>query len=575
MNNGSVDTERLIAERYRLRHVLGRGSMGTVWAAHDEVLRRAVAVKEMLRPPGMPDAQTGELRERTLREARSVAQLSHPNLVTLYDVVQFEGEPYVVMELVPSSSLAELVRTRGPLTPEQGAAVADAIAAALEAAHRAGITHRDVKPGNVLIADDGRIKLTDFGIARNMAEATMTSRGITLGTPAFIAPEVASGGDVTTAADLWSLGATLFAAMAGEPPYEGANVLQTINQVVHGDVPEPVGAGALAPVIRGLMTKEPSGRMSLAQVRKLVRPMVAEHGAELFSHGIGADEAGTDEAGTVKIRPVVRPPLVVPKPVIPPDTPLASDPGPLPFQRGTRTRTIRRSRGPVVTAVLTVTALLLFAVGGGAGFALTRIVAGEDVLPPPEQTVFEVPAIEDTLKLETRVASAATANGAQGADFKIDVGADWTGYVEQRLNGTLPSSMVVHLVDPNGVYEVAVQRFANYYPKWRIKDYQALVRSRWSNGNQIFAEAVVETADLAPNEAEPAVQFSYRTVETGVPLGRTAPEAGTDLRRSRYSRVLPYGGDLWVVEVVFPTDQEDSGRNKLFNAISATFAPLL
>ena len=570
VHNEAVDStspERLIAQRYRLRHVLGRGTMGTVWAAHDEVLRRVVAVKEVLRPPGMADAEAGELRERTLREARSVAQLSHPNLVTLYDVVQFEGEPYVVMELVPSSSLAELVRTRGPLTPAQGAAVADAIAAALEAAHRAGITHRDVKPGNVLIADDGRIKLTDFGIARNMAEATMTSRGITLGTPAFIAPEVASGGDVTTAADLWSLGATLFAALAGEPPYEGANVLQTINQVVHGDVPTPIGAGELAPVISGLMTKEPSGRMPLSQVRRLVRPIVAEHGSELFA---------PQDAGTVELRPVVRPPLVRPKPVIPPDTPLARDPGPLPFRTDSRTRPLRSgSRRPAVVAVLLGASLLLFAAGGGAGFALTRVVAGVDVLPQPRPTLPEVPAIEESLRLETRTASAATVNGDQGAEFKIDVGPDWTSYVEQRLNGTMPSSTVVHLVDPNGVYEVAVQRFANFYPKWRIKDYQGLVRTRWALGGQLFAEAVAGSTDLAPNEIEPAVQYSYRTVESGVALGRTALGAGTDLRRSRYSRVLPHSGDLWVVEVVFPTDQEDSGRNRLFNAISTTFAPLL
>jgi hypothetical protein len=570
VNNGPVETERLIAERYRLRHVLGRGSMGTVWAAHDEVLRRAVAVKEMLRPPGMADAETGELRERTLREARSVAQLSHPNLVTLYDVVQFEGEPYVVMELVPSSSLADLVRTRGPLTPEQGAAVANAVAAALEAAHRAGITHRDVKPGNVLIADDGRIKLTDFGIARNMAEATMTSRGITLGTPAFIPPEVASGGQVTSAADLWSLGATLFAAMTGHPPYEGANVLQTINQVVHGEVPAPLGTGALAPVISGLMTKDPSARMPLHEVRRLVRPIVAEHGPELFSQ-----RTTTGETATVEVRPIGRPPLITPKPIIPPDTPLAPDPGPLPFRQADPTRPLRKSRKPAVTAVLVSTALLLFAAAGGAGFALTRFVAGADVLPPPQQTVFEVPAIEETLRLKTRVASAATANGAQGADFKIDVGEDWTSYVEQRLNGNLPSSMVVHLVDPNGVYEVAVQRFANFYPKSRIKDYQAQVRSRWAAGNQIFGEAQVGTADLAPNGVEPAIQFSYRTVERGMDLAKSPQGAGTDLRRSRYSRVLPYGADLWVVEVVFPTDQEDSGRNKLFNAISTTFAPLL
>ncbi|NUT48321.1 MAG: protein kinase, partial [Saccharothrix sp.] len=326
-----MESERLIGGRYRLRHVLGRGAMGTVWAAHDEVLRRDVAVKEILRPPGAPDDEAEVLRERTLREARSAAALAHPNLVTLYDVVQVDGEPYVVMELVPSSSLAEVVRQRGPLTDVQGAVVADAVAAALEAAHRAGITHRDVKPGNVLVADDGRVKLTDFGIARNVAEATLTSRGITLGTPAFIAPEVAAGGAVSFAADQWSLGATVFAAMTGQQPYEGANVLQTINQVVHGDVPSASACGALAPVVAGLMVKEPGERIALAEVRRLVRPLLPEPGTDVFP----------STAPTRPVVEVVRPPQV--KLPVPPDTPLADDPGPLPFVRPEPpTRELRR-----------------------------------------------------------------------------------------------------------------------------------------------------------------------------------------------------------------------------------------
>ncbi|MBP2339180.1 serine/threonine protein kinase [Saccharothrix coeruleofusca] len=554
-----METERLIAGRYRLRHVLGRGSMGTVWAAHDEVLRRDIAVKEVLRPPGMPDHEADLLRERTLREARSAAQLAHPNLVTLYDVVQLDGEPYVVMELVPSASLAEVIRRHGPLTTQQGAAVADAVAAGLEAAHRAGITHRDVKPGNVLIADDGRVKLTDFGIARNGAEATLTSRGIALGTPAFIAPEVAAGDDVSPAADLWSLGATLFAAMTGQDPYEGANLLQTINQVVHGDVPPAEAAGELAPVVAGLMTKDPAERMPLAEVRRLVRPLLPELGAFPVDR----------EDETRPVVEVVRPPLVTPKPVIPGDTPLADDPGPLPFALSpTPTRsTPPRRRGPLATALLTALALLLFAAGGGAGFALTRTAAGAPLLPPPpaEGTVPRPAITESSLRPTTL--SATTKNGEQGAEFTIEVGADWTNFLEQRANQGLPPSTVVHLVDPTGGYEVAVQRFPAFYPRFTIEDYVEVVRSRWARG-QYFAEALEPTDPLIPGGPEPAVQFSYRTAERA-----SSPEDGdTDLRRSRYSRVLPRGDDLWVVEVVFPTEQEETGRNKLFNAIARTFS---
>ncbi|WP_367135198.1 protein kinase [Saccharothrix sp. HUAS TT1] len=551
-----METERLIGGRYRLRHVLGRGSMGTVWAAHDEVLRRDVAVKEVLRPAGAPDDEDEVLRERTLREARSAAALAHPNLVTLYDVVQQDGDPYVVMELVPSSSLAEVVRQRGPLTDVQGAVVADAVAAALEAAHRAGITHRDVKPGNVLVADDGRVKLTDFGIARNVAEATLTSRGITLGTPAFIAPEVAAGGAVSFAADQWSLGATLFAAMTGQQPYEGANVLQTINQVVHGDVPSASACGALEEVVAGLMVKEPEGRIALADVRRLVRPLLPEPGTDVFP----------SSGDTRPVVAIVRPPLA--KAPIPPDAPLAADPGPLPFAVTATTRAPARRR-PGPTAALALAAVLLFAVGSAAGFALTRAVAGASLLPPPPQEAPSLPPITETPSLLPTTAAAATANGEQGAEFTIEVGPDWTSFLEQRANNGLGASTVVHLVAPNGLYEVAVQRFPDYYERNTIKDYLQLVRSRWA-ADQYFGEALQPTDVLPPGGPEPGVQFSYRTVERATALrGNALP--GPDLRRSRYSRVLPRGDDLWVVEVVVPTEQEETGRNQLFDTIAPTF----
>ena len=552
-----MDSERLIAGRYRLRHVLGRGSMGTVWAAHDEVLRRDVAVKEILRPSGAPDDEAELLRERTLREARSAAALAHPNLVTLYDVVQVDGDPYVVMELVPSSSLAEVVRQRGPLTDVQGAVVADAVAAALEAAHRAGITHRDVKPGNVLVADDGRVKLTDFGIARNVAEATLTSRGITLGTPAFIAPEVAAGGAVSFAADQWSLGATLFAAMTGQQPYEGANVLRTINEVVHGDVPSASACGELEAVVAGLMVKEPAERIALAEVRRLVRPLLPEPGTDVFPAS----------SATRPVVEIVRPAPA--KPPIPPDTPLAADPGPLPFAVDVPT-TRELTRRPGLAVLVALSAVVLFAIGGVSGFTLTRTVAGASLLPPPTQSAPPLPAITETPSLLPTTASAAAANGEQGAEFTIEVGPDWTSFLEQRGNNGLGPSTVVHLVAPNGWYEVTVQRFPDFYERNRIKNYLQLVRSRWAR-DQYFGEALEATDVLPPGGPEPGVQYSYRTVERATELARGTVPPGPDLRRSRYSRVLPRGNDLWVVEVVVPTEQEETGRSRLFDTIAPTF----
>ncbi|GGU82592.1 serine/threonine-protein kinase [Lentzea flava] len=540
------DQERLIAARYRLLHMLGQGSMGTVWAAHDEVLRRQVAVKGILRPPGMPDAAADELRERTMREARAVAALSHPNLVTLYDVVQHDGDPYVVMELVPSRSLGEVLQEQGCLTEKQGAAVLDAVAAALASAHRAGITHRDVKPGNVLIADDGRIKLTDFGIARNVAEATMTARGITLGTPAYIAPEVAQGGDVSEAADRWSLGATMWAAMAGEPPYVGKNVMQTINAVINGDVPVPAGAGRLAPVISGLMRKDPAERLSLVDVRKQVYPLLPEPGTDAF------------EVESVPLPIVVRP-----KPKIEPDAPLADDPGPLPFMI-TKPIAPPRERGRVATTFLLVAAILLFVAGSGGGFALTRLAAGAPLLPPTEQTVQTLPTLPTAPTLQPRTASAVTAIGDQGGKFTLNVEASWAMYAEQRAaDKLLPPSAVVHFVSDSGAYEVAVQRFPDFYPARRISTYTAAVQARWPG--RFFGGEKVPTANLAGPRSEDSIQFVYKTVEG---------EESNALRRSHFSRVLPYGNDLWVVEVVVPTEQEDEARARLFDAIASTFAPV-
>lgn len=301
--NEAVPTDneepRVVAGRYRLRSVLGSGSMGTVWSAYDEFLQRPVAVKEIRLPPGVTAGQADELRERTLREARAIAVLSHPNVIVLHDVARQDGEPFVVMELLPSHSLADLIREHGPLTVEQAAAVGDAVAAALEAAHAAGITHRDVKPGNVLVADDGRIKLTDFGIARNVSEATMTRTGMTLGSPAYIAPEIASGKAVTPGADLWGLGATLYNALEGHPPYDAdGDPLETIGKVVRGEVPKP-SPGPLAPVITGLMAKEPQDRLSLHQVRQQLYPLLTKaprvlFGPEMFQQATGRRLEATD-----------------------------------------------------------------------------------------------------------------------------------------------------------------------------------------------------------------------------------------------------------------------------------------
>ncbi len=289
---------RLIGGRYRLTDALGRGAMGTVWAGYDEVLHRPVAVKELRVPPGIPAGEMVAMRERMMREARTLGGLSHPNIITLYDVVDVSGDPYVVLELLPSRNLSEVIAEQGRLSIGQAASVGLAVAAALQAAHRAGITHRDVKPGNVLVAHDGRIKLTDFGIARKRDDLTMTATGLVLGSPAYIAPEVAAGEAVTPAADLWGLGATLFASVEGRPPYDvDGDPVKTVTAVVHDAVPRTTVAGPLAEVVATLMVKAPEQRVALTEIRRRLRPLLADPDDPLFP--------GSPEAYTLPPAPAV------------------------------------------------------------------------------------------------------------------------------------------------------------------------------------------------------------------------------------------------------------------------------
>src|SRR3954454_4801826 len=202
----AADGQRLVAGRYRLQTPLGRGGMGVVWAAEDELLQRPVAIQEGRFPPTIDDDERALLRERTLREARTAARLDHPCAVRVFDVCEDDEQPFIVMERLSGRTLSELVKTQGPLSPARAAEVGLCLLDALVAAHAASIVHRDVKPGNVVVGDDGRVTLTDFGIASTAGDPSITSTGLLLGSPAYIAPERARGGSPEPAADLWSLG---------------------------------------------------------------------------------------------------------------------------------------------------------------------------------------------------------------------------------------------------------------------------------------------------------------------------------------------------------------------------------
>jgi hypothetical protein len=256
-----------IGGRYNLRATVGAGGMGTVWKAYDEVLHREVAVKEVTLPPGLPTHDRDLLCERTLREARAAAALNHPAVIKVFDVVVEDDRPWIVMELLDARSLADVVREDGPLEPRTVATVGLAVLGALEAAHAAGILHRDVKPGNVLMDRHGRVTLTDFGVASAPGDSSLTSTGLLLGSPQYIAPERARGQAFGPASDLWSLGATLFAAVEGRAPFDRGDPLPTMTAVV-SDPPHPMTlAGPMAPVLTALLTKDPAARVGHAQAR--------------------------------------------------------------------------------------------------------------------------------------------------------------------------------------------------------------------------------------------------------------------------------------------------------------------
>lgn len=274
----------MIGGRYRLDRTIGKGGMGYVWSGTDEVLERPVAVKELHLPADLPEEGAADLRERALREARAMATLSHPNTVMLYDVVREDASgPFVVMELVPGRSLSAILKKHRALNHYQLAVMIDGVAAALDAAHRVGIVHRDVKPGNVLLGPRGQVKLADFGLSRNIAETTMTRSEMLLGTPAYLPPEIARRGALDSRADLWSLGATLYSAAEGRPPYDKtSDPLVIISAIVHGPLPRHHQTGPIGEVLGGLLVKEPDRRMPLVEVRRRLHEIVRSAGDEPF-----------------------------------------------------------------------------------------------------------------------------------------------------------------------------------------------------------------------------------------------------------------------------------------------------
>ncbi|MDO3649132.1 serine/threonine-protein kinase [Nocardia mangyaensis] len=265
---GAIDTGQKIAEHYRLVERIGSGGTGVVWRAVDERLQRSVAVKQIHIKPSLPEGERDVLRQRAIREARNAARFQHPNAIVVFDITEHNGDPCLVMEYLKSVSLAGELGQKGPLPLAEVARIGEQVASSLIAAHGVGLVHRDVKPGNILLGDHGEVKITDFGISRAAGDVTLTETGLICGTAAYLAPEVARGADPTPAADVFALGATLFHALEGEPPYgANANPLAVLYAAANGQVREPRNAGPATDFLLDLLSPDPLDRPTMTEAR--------------------------------------------------------------------------------------------------------------------------------------------------------------------------------------------------------------------------------------------------------------------------------------------------------------------
>jgi serine/threonine protein kinase len=325
--------DTLIAGRYRLVRQLAAGGMGTVWLAQDERLARPVAVKLLHPQPGLSRAEAELVKQRALREARLTARLHHPNAVPVYDVVEHTGLPCLVMQYLPSRSLQTILTEHTMLPPSEVARIGAQLASALAAAHQAGIVHRDVKPANVLLGEDGTAKLTDFGVSHALGDASLTTTGMVTGTPAYLAPEVARGVPSSFASDVHSLGATLYAALEGAPPYgSGQNPMATLHRVASGQPNPPTHGGPLTPLLLRMLAADPAERPTMPEV----------------AHTLQALQ--TDIASTTA-------PLLPSGPAVEPTAVLPAYPGRISTVRTSRSQPVWRWIAPALAVLVVVIAL--------------------------------------------------------------------------------------------------------------------------------------------------------------------------------------------------------------------------
>ncbi|MFI9532287.1 serine/threonine-protein kinase [Nocardia fusca] len=382
--------DRLIAGRYRLTDPIGTGAMGVVWRALDIRLQRTVAVKQVLLGPNLTEQQTSEARKRALREGRIAARLHHPNAISVFDVAEEDGQPWLVMEYMNAPSLASRLNLDGTMGPLEVAKLGAQAAAALAAAHDAGIVHRDVKPANLLVGDDGTVKITDFGISRATGDVTVTATGFLAGTPAYLAPEVARGEQPIPASDVFALGSTLYHAHTGRPPFgDGDNPLAVLHAVAGGQVEPPAGAGALGPVLMRLLATEVAIRPTMHEAQVMLEEVAAGRAPEPVDPVVPAATKilPADAAATTPRLPDDPAPVPVPPPgATPPafrgprQAAPASGTGAAPPASGPAPAGTGGSRKRTGVALLAaVTALMLVVV---VGLVLADVLGGDNTDDP-------------------------------------------------------------------------------------------------------------------------------------------------------------------------------------------------
>ncbi|MGW3250182.1 serine/threonine-protein kinase [Streptomyces fungicidicus] len=377
----------LVAGRYRLGDSIGSGGMGRVWRAHDEVLHRSVAIKELTAALYVSDSEQATLLARTRAEARAAARINHSAVVTVHDVLEHDGRPWIVMELVEGRSLADAVKDEERVAPREAARIGLWVLRALRAAHTAGVLHRDVKPGNVLLGRDGRVLLTDFGIAQIDGDTAITRTGEVVGSVDFLAPERVRGHDPGPASDLWALGATLYTAVEGTSPFRRTSPLTTMQAVVEEEAGEPRHAGPLAPVIGALLRKDPATRPDAARTEQMLAEAAEGRRPQAAQEYIPTRAVDAHVPLPYETRPEAAPrypqggaTAVVPQPY-----------GPAAAPR-------RRVRGRVIALVVVVAAI----VGGGTAVLLQQgEERGGGTTAGPSPTVTSEPAPTETGKSES------------------------------------------------------------------------------------------------------------------------------------------------------------------------------